>query len=123
MLVTYVDLEFADGSYVFQLNHAACVALEERRGAMGAVFSRVFRTVEGVMSLETGDLTEIIRQGLIGGGKGVVDGLPVTVDPARANALVRDYVMNRPMAETLPIAHAVVSAAFFGVEAEPVAAD
>lgn len=51
---------------------------------------------------------EVIRLGLIGGGK----------TPAEAFALAKRYCVERPLGESLPVAGAVLSAALVGVEVE-----
>lgn len=57
-----------------------------------------------------GDLCEIIRLGLIGGG----------TSPEEAQALLKAYVYPRPVEEALLVAINVVAAAYFGTPAAPV---
>ncbi len=62
-----------------------------------------------VLSFESGDWSplsvfETIRLGLIGGGK----------TPAEAYSLAQRYVVQRPIAESAPVAAAVMSAALMG---------
>lgn len=55
------------------------------------------------------DVREVIRIGLIGGGK----------TPTHALGLVKRYVDERPLAESLPVALAILMAAVVGVPEDP----
>jgi hypothetical protein len=57
-----------------------------------------------------GDVREVIRLGLIGGGTPI----------AQVPALVARYVDERPLAESTVVAHAVLIAALVGVPDDPV---
>ena len=69
---------------------------------IGAIYARILRGryglgVDDIMPTEAeykfGELVEVIRQGLIGGGQGKVDGRDVTVSAITANDLVNAYVI------------------------------
>lgn len=124
---TEIELFFGDGSYLFALKMAQIVAIEDKCGPIGEVFSRLLKgryinaAGEGIgLPTEAAfrhiDLIEVIRQGLIGGGRGLVDGESVLVDSLKANKLVEIYVHGRPLAEAWSIATAVMSALIEGYE-------
>lgn len=134
---THIDLEFADGSYTFRLGLAQVAILQDKCGCgIGALYARLMRgrylmedvsiglTTEAEFRAE--DVVEVIRQGLIGGGKGEVDGTPVLVSTITANKLVAGYVFpERPLKEGWNVAVAVLMACVEGYtpkKAEPAAA-
>lgn len=100
---TWVDLKFADGEYTFKLGLAQISEIEKKCDAgIGAIYGRILRGRYGlgdgdIMPTEGeykfSELVEVIRQGLIGGGAGKVDGKDVTVSTIRANDLVNAYVI------------------------------
>jgi hypothetical protein len=121
---THVDLKFADGEYRFALGLAQIHELQTKCGTgIGAIYARV---VQGRVTDDIGvghpayaayhleDLRETIRHGLIGGGEGVVDGLPVKVSPLRANELVERYLEDMPLAEQWNLAAAILYAKIEG---------
>lgn len=61
------------------------------------------------------DIVAVIRHGLIGGGEGHVDSQTIKVGPLDATRIIENYVHGRPIAETLPVAWAILQAAIFGV--------
>ena len=100
---TWVDLPFADGRYLFRLGLAQIAELERKCDAgIGRIYAR---TRAGRYGFEPGEalpdqgeyrwaeLVEVIRQALIGGGEGLVDGNDVKVSPVRANDLVEAYLL------------------------------
>lgn len=100
-----IRLFFGDGEHDFRVKFEHLEELQEKikQGPM--------RTL---MNFETGDWSaesvfQIIRLGLIGGGK----------SPSEAFALAGRYCIDRPIAESAPVAAAVMSAALMGA---PVAA-
>lgn len=98
---------FGDGERTFALPPELILELERKIGVgIGAIFKRVLDRTFGIR-----DVTETIRLGLVGGGTA----------PAEAAALVAAYVEKRPLAETYPLALAVLSVAWFGdvTEEEP----
>lgn len=130
---TSIRLKFADGEYDFRLGLAQINEIQNRCGTgIGAVFARVLKgrffqvTPEGQVAIgdpsqaeyRIEDLLATIRQGLIGGGKGVVDGAEVVVDAARANQLVENYVASgaQPLKDAWALAAAILSVAIEGYD-------
>lgn len=125
---THVDLKFADGEYRFALGLAQIHELQTKCSAgIGAIYARV---LQGRVPAEdighplygayhVGDLVETIRQGLIGGGEGQVDGQVVQVTATRANELVERYGPGAdgvPLAEMWKLAAAILFAKIEGYE-------
>lgn len=110
-----LTLDWADGSYNFRLPWPACAEIE-RKGDAGiqAIYERVMvGQAYGV------DVSEIIRQALVGGSGGTVDGLAVEVKPHIANALIERYVTGpeaRPFTENWSLAKAILTAFMVGYE-------
>lgn len=95
--------QWADGTYAFRLTVNGIIELEQKCDApFGVIFGRL---VSG--SFKLNDVRETIRLGLIGGGTRAAD----------AFTLVERYAL--PLAESLPVAKAIVAAAMFGFEASP----
>lgn len=126
MITTALELLFADGEYLFDLKLPQMAELQEKRGPIFAVYGRVLKgrflvgdvtyadTTAGESNAE--DLFETIRLGLIGGGRGLVDGKEVVVTPLTAKTLVERYCHTRPLKESWSIAAAVLSARIEGYE-------
>lgn len=124
----HIFLDFADGEYEFRLPIAQVAELQEKCGnvGIGAIFSRlmagryrnpttgevVLNPVEAMFKYE--DVCEVIRLGLIGGNRGVVDGKEIEVNPVKARDLVKNYVHTRPLMESWRIASAILSAFIIG---------
>lgn len=121
---THIDLPFADGTYRFALGLAQIHEIQTKRKAgIGAIYARV---LQGRMTDDPSighpaygayyaeDLYETIRQGLIGGGEGTVDGLPVPVTALRANELVERYALPAPLSEMWQLAAAILFAKIEG---------
>lgn len=122
-----IDLEFADGRYTFALPLAQIDELQRKTGTgIGAIFSRV---IKGASRLNDDivlapasaefyalDLIETIRQGLIGGGKGEVDGGEVKVTPVLAQRLVSNYVLNQPLSTAWEFAVSILGAVIVGYD-------
>jgi hypothetical protein len=127
-----IDLDFADGSYTFALPLARIAELERKCGAqgesvgIGKIFSRVLKgciqTGGEVVMLPTQgeffaiDLIETIRQGLIGGARGVVDGADIKVTPQLAERLITGYVLDRPLQESWSMAASILGACIIGYD-------
>lgn len=122
-----IDIDFADGLYTFALPLARIDELQRKTGVgIGALFARVlkgFYQVEGgdvLVSREAEfhaiDLIETIRQGLIGGNHGVVDGAEIKVSPGLANSLVNSYVLDRPLSDSWSIAASILGAVIVGYD-------
>lgn len=123
---THINLEFADGEYRFALGLAQINELQEKCGAgVGAIYARVLQGRvagdlgvghPGYAAYRAEDLRETIRQGLVGGGEGMVDGSEVKVSALRANALVERYVDQMPLKEQWDLAAAILFAKIEGYQ-------
>ena len=101
-----VTLPFADGEYRFRLGWGQLAELQEKCNAGPYIILNRLVTLEA----KTYDISETIRLGLIGGGQ----------DPFAANTLVRRYVEERPISETIVIAQQIMAAAVVGAPEEEV---
>jgi len=110
---TSVTLPFADGQYVFRLPIKQIVEIEGKAGLIDAVKNRLIHGGFGIH-----DVTEVIRHGLIGGGKCLVDEVSKEVDELRANSLIKGYVEGAPLAISAQIAKQVIAALYVGYEPE-----
>lgn len=106
---TEIDLPFADGRYLFKLPIKRIVEIEAKAGPIDLVKHRL---LHGGWSIH--DVVETIRQGLIGGGKGEVNGAAVEVTALRANSLVENYIDGHALAEHHITARAIVTALYVG---------
>lgn len=117
---TAIDLQFANGAYSFKLGLAQIRELQEAtKTGIGALYARVLQGRMGER-LEEGhpafgayhvdDLRETVRQGLIGGAQGMVDGAPVLVTSLRAGELVERYLDPMPLAAQWDLAAAILYA-------------
>lgn len=129
MAQTWIELPFADGKYIFKLGLAQ-IAEVERVGDAG--IGRIYaRTRAGRFGFEPGEalpdngeyrwleLVEIVRQGLIGGGAGFVNGAEVVVHAPRANDLVDRYLLRAnderlAMTQVWALAYAILHALIEG---------
>ncbi len=101
-----IKLAFADGEYTFALTWAGAEEWEEKTGRS------LYHTFNEMVSSRTGfvnDVREIIRIALIGGG----------LAPTEAFSLIKRYVSERPMAESMPVALSAIEAFLFGPDEEP----
>lgn len=125
---TSIDLAFADGTYRFALGLAQIQEVQVKcKAGIGAVYARV---VQGRLTDDISighpayaayhqeDLLETVRQGLIGGGSGLVDGQEVKVGALRANELVERYFLPLPLVEQWKLAAAILYAKIEGYEPE-----
>ncbi|MBO1040407.1 gene transfer agent family protein [Brucella pituitosa] len=101
-----IELTWADGDYTFRLGWGELEALQEACNAGPWVI------LERLISKQcnVGDISNVIRQGLIGGD----------MKPTDATKLVQRYVEKRPPAENLLYAIAILQAGIQGVPEEPV---
>ena len=106
---TEIDLAFADGRYLFKLPIRRIVEIEEKAGPIDLVKHRL---LHGGFSIH--DVVETIRQGLIGGGKGEVNGQPIEVTALRANSLIENYIDGHAIAEHHLTAKAIIAALYVG---------
>ena len=91
---------FGDGEHDFLLTPEMIIELERKTGTgIGALCGRLL-----ARDFRHGDLIEVIRLGLIGGG----------TSPKDADALVSAYAINRPLAEIFPLSVAILNRLWFG---------
>lgn len=100
-----INLEFGDGEYRFKLGIGEFERLQEKCDAGPPLILERLATQRWLVA----DIRETIRLGLEGGGTA----------PAVVMGLVRRYIDGRPLAESLPVAQAVLLAGIMGVEDEP----
>lgn len=125
--LTSLELEFADGTYLFDLKLPQMAELQQKREC--GIFKLYGRVLRGRYFFEgqavglaqegeafDADLFETIRLGLIGGGKGVVDGQEVQVSAIRARELVERYCHSAPLRESWAIAAAILGARIEGYD-------
>ena len=101
-----ITLDWADGSYHFRLAWGELAKLQEACDCGPYVV--MGRLADSTWRLE--DISNVIRLGLIGGGK----------TPVEALKLVRSYVEDRPPMENLLTARAVMMAGLMGAPEETV---
>ena len=124
LVQTHIDLALADGTYRFALGLLQIHELQTKCGVgIGAIYARVVqgRVADDITvghpayaAYHLEDLRETIRQGLIGGGEGLVDGLAVKVSALRANELVERYLADMPLVEQWNLAAAILYAKIEG---------
>lgn len=108
--VPEVTLAFGDGEYLFRLNLPQIAELERKCAAgIGTIYSRVMAGEWYGL-----DLVEIVRMGLIGGNKGLVNGAEVTVSAPRAQQLLESYMLTRPLAEWWEHAQVIIKTCVVG---------
>lgn len=108
---TWVTLPFADGEYQCFLGPAQISEIEKKCDAgIGRIYGRTLAGRYGLAEDEAlpenadyrfSELVEVVRQALIGGAQGNVDGVAVKVDDVRANSLIRNYILSGPDRQTL----------------------
>ena len=111
----HLTLDFGDGSYDFKLPWAACAEIERKSDAgIQAVYERVMAGHSRLV-----DVAEIIRQGLLGGSGGTVDGQAVECKPSIVAALLDRYVTGpeaRPFIESWNLAATILHTFMQGYE-------
>lgn len=126
-MANFIDLDFADGEYRFALPLAQIDELQRKcEAGIGAIFAR---TVKGAhrsgddlilapvqAEFYAADLIETVRQGLIGGKQGLVNGKHVDVTPPIANRLITAYVLGQPLSHAWELAVAILGAVIVGYE-------
>lgn len=124
-MANHIDLDFADGEYRFALPLAQIDELQRKCGAgIGAIFARTIKGAHrrdddiilapGQAEFYAADIIETVRQGLIGGKGGIVDGKAVEVTPPIANRLITSYVLNQPLSHAWELAVAILGAVIVG---------
>jgi len=127
MIANSIELEFGDGQYTFALPLVQIAELQRKTGiGIGGLYARVTKGAQVVgekVYLNAGsaefyalDLIETIRHGLIGGGKGVVNGEEVEVTPIIANRLVDAYVLGRPLQSAWNFAATILGVCIVGFD-------
>lgn len=126
---TWIDLPFADGRYVFKLGLEQIKEIERKcADGIGAIYGRTRKGRYGFASGEAlpdegqyrwPELVEVVRQSLIGGGDGIVDGADVKVSAVRANDLIESYLLGATdkrmaMTEVWALAYAILVALIEG---------
>jgi hypothetical protein len=123
----FIDLEFGDGQYTFALPLAQISELQRKCGiGIGGLYARTLKgitrvgnetmLVPGAAEFYALDVIETIRHGLIGGGKGVVNGEEIKVTPLMANRLIDTYVLGQPLVEAWKTATSILFAAIMGYD-------
>lgn len=118
---TSLELAFGDGDYLFDLRLPQLAELQEKRGiGVMAIYARVLRgrylfegETIGVTNEAEGfaeDFFDTIRLGLIGGGRGIVDGREVAVSAGTARTLVERYCHTAPLRDSWAVAAAILGA-------------
>ncbi|MBF2716264.1 gene transfer agent family protein [Agrobacterium vitis] len=99
-----LTMPWADGDYIFRLGWGELEGLQEACDAGPYVILDRLQT----STWRVGDISHVIRFGLIGGGK----------TPVEALTLVRKWVEARPPAENLLFAQAILTAGIVGAPDE-----
>lgn len=110
-----VDLSFGDGEYNFFIPYAGLAEIERKSDATIMVIYA--RMMSGEASAS--DVVETIRQGLMGGSGGEVDGQSIETPAHVVNALIERYVTGteaQGLYETWGIARVVLAGAMLGYE-------
>lgn len=110
---TDIVLPFANGRYLFKLPIRRIREVETLAGPIDLVRHRL---LHGGYSID--DVIGVLQQGLIGGGKGWVNGTEVEVTTLRAESLIDNYVEGGALAEHHVTARQVIAALFVGYEPE-----
>ena len=96
-----IEITWADDQHRFRLPIGGLRELQDKTNAGPAEILERFRA--GTWRVD--DVREVIRIGLIGGGK----------QPTASLSLVIRYVDGRPLMESVPVAFSVLAAALIGV--------
>lgn len=122
-----IELEFGDGQYIFALPLVQINELQRKTGiGIGGLFARVLKgclrngndivLAPGQAEFYALDIIETVRHGLLGGGKGLVNGEEVEVTPMLANSLVDTYVLGRPLSDSWSMAASILGACIVGYD-------
>lgn len=122
-------LNFGDGEYRFALPLPQIAELQRKCDiGIGGLFARVTKgcfvsPLDNQVHIDAKlgefyalDLIETVRHGLIGGGKGLVNGEELAVSPARANQLMETYVLDQPLKPTWELAVSILAACIVGYD-------
>jgi hypothetical protein len=124
-----IDLDFADGEYHFALPLPQIDELQQKcRVGICALYGRLIKgctydQASGEVKIVPAwgefyaiDIVETVRQGLIGGGKAVVDDKEITVTAELANRLIKNYVLTKPLIDAWPKAVSILGACIQGYD-------
>lgn len=121
-MLNQIDLAFGDGEYTFRLPYAACAEIERKADA---TISQVYAQLM-LGEASAAAVVEVIRQALIGGKGGTVDGVPIEVKPHTANALIERYVTGderQPFLESCNLAQVIMHGFMTGYDKKKVASE
>lgn len=135
---TSLSLEFADGTYAFDLKLPQIIELQEKCGTVGPDGARQRKGILSIYSsimagraligdgvhigvpdqaeAAVQEVYETIRLALIGGGEAIVDGETVKVSPLDAKRLVETYVHPMPLSAAWDMAAAIHYARVVGYQ-------
>lgn len=122
-----IDLDFANGEYHFALPLVRINEMQVTCGdGIGAIYARVLKGVHQLgddillnpseAAWRVLDIIEPIRQGLIGGGRGIVDGVEIKVTDDVMKRLMANYVYNRPLNDAWSLAISILGATIQGYD-------
>lgn len=127
-----IDLDFADGRYTFALPLVQIKEVQRKCGlpgppvGIGLIFNRCLKgcleikdqiiMAPAAAEFAIEDIVETIRHGLIGGGRGVVNGEEIPVNAALANRLVENYVLDKPLRHSWSLAVSILGACVMGYD-------
>lgn len=124
----HIWLNFGNGVYLAHLKNKRIDAVESVTGAsLGDIYARsmsgMYRDADGAWIVMPGEarwtnkeLVEIVRQGFIGGGKAVIDGVEKAVNDFQINDAITSYLDERPRVELWKLAAAILHATMEGYE-------
>lgn len=99
-----ITLQWADGDYTFRLAWGQLIELQEKTNCgPGYLLDQMWQN-----NWKVEHISQIIRLGLIGGGK----------TPSEALTLTRNYVESRPPMENLSLAQAILAISLQGAPEE-----
>jgi Phage tail tube protein, GTA-gp10 len=114
-MLNQIDLAFGDGEYTFRLPFAACAEIERKADAtISQVYSQLMLGEPSAVAV-----VEVIRQGLIGGKMGYVDGQVVETKPHIVNALLDRYVTGderQPFIQSCNLAQVIMHGFMMGYD-------
>lgn len=126
MRIAEIELEFGDGQFRFRLPPVFIDQIQKRRGyevtwpdgAIGRRPKPIGMMMQEIMSgqFDALDCLEIIKQGLIAGGGGVVAGEDVELNPTKARMMMEDVTATWPLEEVHLFASAILRACWYGYE-------
>lgn len=107
--VLYAHFKWAGGTHRFSLPMRDHMGIAFQHHGIHDPFPRLRRLLTDAWTVE--DVAGTIRGGLIGGGAFKAHDTELTL-------LLSDHVLSRPLADSLPLAKAILLVAIFGVPAD-----